>query len=192
MARILSSGALRAPVAAALVLWLLFMAVLGFTQLVRPPVSDKALHFVAFGVMGVLLVFVFRPAVPRRRVWLLAVGCTATAAVLSEALQALLTTRVFDWADVAANLLGGSTFLFAAWMVDRWIVQPRARSSAYGGSARYWALGASGSWHSPGGSLDGDLVDELDVELDEILVAQHPQPQRPPRQAPRPGAGTGS
>ncbi|KAJ1962094.1 hypothetical protein GGI12_002849 [Dipsacomyces acuminosporus] len=171
MARLPMTNGLRAPVVAALLAWMAFLAILGFTRLIRIPVSDKALHFVGFGVMGVLVFFSFKAAIPRLKVWKVTGALMAVACVFSEVLQRLLTTREFDWRDIVANLLGTCTFLFAGWMADRWIIQPRAGSQAFGDSTGYWAIG-------PGhAALDADVEDELDVELDEILV-DTPPPSR--------------
>ncbi|KAJ2002458.1 hypothetical protein H4R26_003592 [Coemansia thaxteri] len=130
------------------------MAVQGFTRLVRLPGSDKAQHFIEFGVLSVLIfasaAATSSPLMPRRRV---------------EALQPLLAaSRSFQWGDVGANCSGAAVFLLAAWAVDRWAIQPRA-SRFYGDSARYWAVGPANS--SAGASDDEDF----DVELDEIVVA---------------------
>ncbi|KAJ2776903.1 hypothetical protein H4R18_005430 [Coemansia javaensis] len=163
---------LRLPVVAALAAWLALLAVLGFTRLLALPVGDKAQHFVAFGVLGALLFFSFQAAIPRRRAWAATAALTAAACLFSEALQRVLTTRPFEWADVAANFLGAATFLFAAWMADRWIVQPRAARAFHGGGGggatatalgRYWALDPDAQ-----ASVDLEAASELGLELDDF------------------------
>ncbi|KAJ1854850.1 hypothetical protein LPJ73_002413 [Coemansia sp. RSA 2703] len=170
---------LRPPVVAALAAWLLFLAILGLTHIIYVPISDKAQHFVGFGVLAVLLFFAFRPTAPRTLVWRTTGILTLLACLLSEPLQALLTTRPFDWADVAANLMGAASFLFAAWMADRWIVQKivarrrRRRMS----EARYWGVSAVEEADEEGyDDADGLFasIDEMDVELDDILVDTPP------------------
>lgn len=159
MLRIPFTNGLRVPVLIVLALWLAVMAIMGFTRFLHPPIPVKALHFTSFGIMGVLVFFSFQPTLPRRKVWAITLGFTAIACFFSEVLQRLLTTRPFKWADIAANLLGSVMFLFAAWMVDRWIVQPKIQNAnRYQDSARYWAL--------------DNNTDELDVELDEIAVVR--------------------
>ncbi|KAJ2119958.1 hypothetical protein IW147_005472, partial [Coemansia sp. RSA 720] len=92
----------------------------------------------------------------------MAISCTC---VLSEAIQRVLTTRAFEWSDVAANFLGASAFLFAAWMADTWIVQPRAGVSG----TQYWALDDTQA------SADFEMDDgDFDLELDDIFVASPP------------------
>ncbi|KAJ2781657.1 hypothetical protein GGI15_003154 [Coemansia interrupta] len=172
-------AALRPSVVAALAAWLLFLAVLGLTHTIHVPISDKAQHFVGFGVLAVLLFSAFRPTAPRTFVWRTTGALTLLACLLSEPLQALLTTRPFDWADVAANVLGAASFLFVAWMADRWIVQRivarrrRRRMS----EARYW--GVRTLEEAEEGYDDGHdgvfaSADEMDVELDDILVDTPP------------------
>ncbi|KAI8321043.1 hypothetical protein GQ54DRAFT_196470 [Martensiomyces pterosporus] len=174
MARIPMTNGLRVSVVAVLFAWMLFLAILGFTQLISIPVSDKALHFVGFGIMGVLVFFSFQAAIPRRKVWKLTVLSMATACVFSEVLQRLLTSRAFDWRDIGANILGTCTFLFAGWMVDKWIIQPRAGGQNYRDSASYWVISPGDAERT---SIDLEAEDELDVELDEILV-NTPPPSR--------------
>ncbi|KAJ1942719.1 hypothetical protein EC988_006416 [Linderina pennispora] len=164
MRRVPLTNGLRVPVLIALIIWLVFLAVLGSTRAISLGVPDKAQHFVGFGVLSVLVFFAFQGTVPRRKVWVLTVGSMAAACVLSEALQGLLTTREFDGRDIGANFLGTFTFLFAAWMVDRWLIQPRFGSEA---AQQYWELDAALEQFEPD-------VDELDVELDEILVNTPP------------------
>ncbi|KAJ2503872.1 hypothetical protein GGI11_007571 [Coemansia sp. RSA 2049] len=136
--------------------------------------------------MSVLVFFSFQATVPRRKVWTLTGGAMATACLFSEVLQWMLTTRVFEWSDVVCNFLGAATFLFAAWMADRWIIQPRVAAIGHGGqsahryrdSTRYWALDAAAADAAAddddddggGGGSPRDSLDDLDVELDEILV----------------------
>ncbi|KAJ1870625.1 hypothetical protein LPJ55_004515 [Coemansia sp. RSA 990] len=165
MWRVPMAARLRLRVVAGLCIWMVLLAVLGFTRLLQLPLSDKAQHFVGFGVMSVLVLFSFQAAVPRRRVWTLTAAGMGGACVFSEVLQRLLTTRPFEWGDIAANVLGAATFLFAGWMADRWIVQPRAGSA---GRAQYWSLGNA----EPGSRLSADfeMTSELDLELDDILV----------------------
>ncbi|KAJ2087296.1 hypothetical protein IW138_005076 [Coemansia sp. RSA 986] len=144
------------------------------------PASDKALHFVGFGVMAVLVFFSFQATVPRRKAWALTGASMAVVCLFSEVLQWMLTTRAFEWSDIVCNFLGASMFLFAAWMADRWIIQPRVGSNGglgtqYRDSTRYWVLNSRGDG-SPRESLGED--DDLDVELDEILVDSPPQTAR--------------
>ncbi|KAI7823455.1 hypothetical protein BX661DRAFT_186648 [Kickxella alabastrina] len=181
MWRLPMTNGLRPPVVFALALWMILLAILGFTRLIELPVSDKALHFVGFGTMSVLLFFAFQATIPRRKVWALTVGTMLLVSFFSEVLQRLFTGRQFDWADIVANLMGALTFLFAAWMVDRWIVQPRARNQGYRDSSRYWVM-ESGA-RASAGSADYEIEDEMDVELDEIFVDTPPQqqPQQPTR-----------
>ncbi|KAJ1898429.1 hypothetical protein LPJ81_004343 [Coemansia sp. IMI 209127] len=180
MWRIPLTNGLRVPMLVLLAIWMVFLAVLGFTRLIAVPASDKALHFVGFGVMAVLVFFSFQATVPRRKAWALTGACMVFVCLFSEVLQWLLTTRVFEWSDIVCNFLGASMFLFAAWMADRWIIQPHIGSSGglgtqYRDSTRYWVLNSRGE-ESPRESL-GE-VDDLDVELDEILVDSPPQPAR--------------
>ncbi|KAJ1722532.1 hypothetical protein LPJ53_003060 [Coemansia erecta] len=173
-------AALRPPVVAALAAWLLFLAVLGLTHIIQVPISDKAQHFVGFGVLAVLLFFAFRPTAPRTFVWRTTGVLTTLACLLSEPLQALLTTRPFDWADIAANVMGAASFLFAAWMADRWIVQRLVarRRRRRASEARYWGVRAVEDAEEGYGDADEDglfaSADELDVELDDILVDTPP------------------
>ncbi|KAJ2394609.1 hypothetical protein GGI23_004621 [Coemansia sp. RSA 2559] len=180
MWRIPLTNGLRVPMLALLAIWMVFLAILGFTRLIVVPVSDKALHFVGFGVMAVLVFFSFQATVPRRKAWALTGASMAFVCLFSEVLQWLLTTRAFEWSDIVCNFLGASMFLFAAWMADRWIIQPRIGGSGglgtqYRDSTRYWVLDSRGE-ESPRESL-GE-VDDLDVELDEILVDSPPPPAR--------------
>ncbi|KAJ1829309.1 hypothetical protein LPJ70_007118 [Coemansia sp. RSA 2708] len=168
MWRIPMAARLRTPVVAALGAWAVFLAVLGFTRLLALPLPDKAQHFVGFGVLAVLVFFSFQAAIPRRKVWALTAALMGAACVLSEAVQRVVTSRAFEWGDVLANVMGTGTFLFAAWMADRWIVQPRAGHS----DARYWALGDGGR-----ASTDFEMDADLDLELDDILV-DSPPPER--------------
>ncbi|KAJ1730474.1 hypothetical protein LPJ61_002990 [Coemansia biformis] len=157
---------LRLPVVAVLAAWMALLAVLGFTRLLAVPVPDKAQHFVAFGVLCVLVFFSFRPDIPRRKAWTVTGVLGASACFFSEVLQRVLTTRPFEWSDVAANFLGAGTFLFAAWMADRWIIQPRSGAEAVGGGGgRYWALDADAQ-----ASVDLEAAGELGLELDDILA----------------------
>ncbi|KAJ2795899.1 hypothetical protein H4R20_005718 [Coemansia guatemalensis] len=172
MWRLPLAARLRLPVTVALTAWMTVMAILGFTHLLRPPVSDKALHFVAFGVMGVLVFFSFQSHIPRAKAWTVTGGLMAVACFFSEVLQRILTTRSFQWSDIASNFLGALTFLFAAWMADTWIIQPRAGASTYQDSARYWALD---SGHRAQSSADIELEDDFDLELNDILVDSPPQ-----------------
>ncbi|KAJ1878335.1 hypothetical protein LPJ57_003474 [Coemansia sp. RSA 486] len=180
MWRIPLMNGLRIGVVASLIAWMLFLAVLGFTRFIALPVSDKAQHFVGFGVMGVLLFFSFQPAVPRRKVWRITAPTMGAACFLSEVLQWIFTSRQFDWTDIAANYLGASTFLFAAWMVDKWIVQMRVRrrGDGSGDSPRYWMMASGGHGEAETAMESFEMDDELDVELDEILV-DTPPPSRP-------------
>ncbi|KAI9502646.1 hypothetical protein GGI26_003563 [Coemansia sp. RSA 1358] len=171
---------LRVPMLVLLLLWMVLLGVLGFTRLVAVPTSDKALHFVGFGVMSILVFFSFQAAIPRRKVWVLTSVCMGVACFFSEVMQRLLTTRTFEWSDILSNFLGTFTFLFAAWMVDKWIIQPRAGrdggyDTRYQDSTQYLALN-TGAARSPRRSF-GDGEDELDVELDEILAGTPPQLQ---------------
>ncbi|KAJ2739912.1 hypothetical protein H4S06_006232 [Coemansia sp. BCRC 34490] len=182
MWRIPLTNGLRVPMLVLLAAWMVLLAILGFTRLIPVAASDRALHFVGFGTMSVLVFFSFQATVPRRKVWTLTGGAMATACFFSEVLQWMLTTRVFEWSDIVCNFLGAATFLFAAWMADRWIIQPRVAAIGHGGqsahryrdSTRYWALDAADAdaaadGDNGGGSLR-DSLDDLDVELDEILV----------------------
>ncbi|KAJ1827970.1 hypothetical protein LPJ56_001368 [Coemansia sp. RSA 2599] len=176
---------LRLGVAASLVAWMLFLAVLGFTRLIALPVSDKAQHFVGFGVMGVLLFFSFQPAVPRLKAWRITALAMCAACFLSEVLQWLFTSRLFDWTDILANYLGASTFLFAAWMVDKWILQMQVRrhGGGSGDGPRYWMMAPGSRGEAETAMESFEMEDELDVELDEILVDTPPPSSRPPRPA---------
>ncbi|KAJ2078898.1 hypothetical protein H4R24_004157 [Coemansia sp. RSA 988] len=169
MWRLPLAARLRLPVTVALTIWMTVMMVLGFTHLLRPPVSDKALHFVAFGVMGVLVFFSFQSHIPRIKAWTVTGGLMAVACFFSEVVQRILTTRSFQWSDIASNFLGALTFLFAAWMVDTWIIQPRADASALRDS--YWTLD---SGYRPQSSADIELDDDFDLELNDILVDSPP------------------
>ncbi|PIA14361.1 hypothetical protein COEREDRAFT_88751 [Coemansia reversa NRRL 1564] len=167
MWRVPLAARLRLPVTIALTIWMTLLALLGFTHLLRPPVSDKALHFVGFGVMGVLVFFSFQSNIPRTKAWTITGGLMAVVCFFSEVVQRILTTRPFQWSDIASNFLGALTFLFAAWMADTWIIQPRAGVSAYQDSPRYWALN---SGHRDQLSVDLELEDDLGLELNDILV----------------------
>ncbi|KAJ2660763.1 hypothetical protein IWW48_002746 [Coemansia sp. RSA 1200] len=184
------TNGLRVPILVLLAAWMVLLAILGFTRLIPVAASDKALHFIGFGTMSVLVFFSFQATVPRRKVWMLTGAAMATACFFSEVLQWMLTTRVFEWTDVVCNFLGSATFLFAAWMADRWIIQPRVATIAHDGvsahryrdSTRYWALDAAAvATSDDGGGSPRDSLDELDVELDEILVDS---PQQIPNAVP--------
>ncbi|KAJ2159837.1 hypothetical protein GGF46_002728 [Coemansia sp. RSA 552] len=157
---------LRLPVAVALTAWMGLLAVLGFTRLIALPLSNKAQHFVGFGVMAALVFFSFQPGIPRRKAWAVTGGLMGVSCFFSEVVQWILTTRQFQWGDIVANFLGALTFLFAAWMVDTWIIQPRAGGSQ-DGAANYWALHPGDEGRE---SADFEVADDLDVELDEILA----------------------
>ncbi|KAJ2351146.1 hypothetical protein GGF43_004116 [Coemansia sp. RSA 2618] len=157
---------LRLPVAAALCAWLLFLGTLGFTHLLTLPLSDKSQHFVGFGVLGVLVFFSFQATIPRRKVWTITAVIISFACLFSEVVQRVVTTRAFEWGDVAANFMGAATFLFAGWMGDRWIIQPRVGASD---GSRYWSLGNGGLEEA-----DFELEDGFDMELDDILVDSPP------------------
>ncbi|KAJ1641874.1 hypothetical protein LPJ64_006217 [Coemansia asiatica] len=183
---------LRLGVVASLIAWMLFLAVLGFTRLIVLPVSDKAQHFIGFGVMGVLVFFSFQPTVPRRKAWRITALTMGVVCFLSEVLQWLFTSRPFEWADIVANYLGASTFLFAAWMADKWILQMRVRrhGGASGDSPRYWMMAPGGHTELETAMESFEMEDELDVELDEILV-DTPPPSRPPPQPATPQQNQG-
>ncbi|KAJ2766499.1 hypothetical protein IWQ57_004336 [Coemansia nantahalensis] len=164
---------LRLPVAAALCVWMALLSILGFTRLLAVPVPDKAQHFVGFGVFGVLTFFSFRADIPRRKAWTATCVLVGATCFFSEVLQRVLTTRPFEWGDVASNFLGAATFLFAAWMADRWILQPRLSAAAVAGGGRYWSLDADEQ-----ASADLEAAGELGLELDDILADSPPPEER--------------
>ncbi|KAJ1669902.1 hypothetical protein GGH95_000722 [Coemansia sp. RSA 1836] len=158
----------RVHFVAALCGWVALMAVQGFTGLLRLPISDKAQHFVEFGVLSVLLLANLSAFFSSRRLaWRVAVATMAVACLLSEVLQAMFAAgRTFQWGDVAANYLGAAFFLLVAWVAHEKSV---GQGAEHGSWAPYWALGTTGA-RAPA----EDSEDELDVELDEILVAPPP------------------
>ncbi|KAJ2548948.1 hypothetical protein EV175_004634 [Coemansia sp. RSA 1933] len=188
MWRIPLTNGLRVPMLGLLALWMVFLAILGFTRLITVPASDKALHFIGFGIMAVLVFFSFQATVPRRKAWVLTGASMTVVCFFSEVLQWLLTTRAFEWSDIVCNFLGASMFLFTAWMADRWIIQPRIDAAAglgsqYQDSTRYWVLDGRGDDRSPRESIG----DDLDVELDDILVDSPQQTARDVPSPPPPG-----
>ncbi|KAJ2881433.1 hypothetical protein IWW38_005800 [Coemansia aciculifera] len=140
--------------------WAVLMAVQGFTGLVRLPINDKAEHFIEFGVLGVLLLANLCEFLSSRRLaWTAAIAAMAVACIVSEVVQAMLAKgRSFQWGDVVANYLGAAFFFFVAWMAYK---RNCAGLGAGGSGAGGWA-------QAPAEDSDDD---ELDVELDEIIVA---------------------
>ncbi|PVV00197.1 hypothetical protein BB559_000044 [Furculomyces boomerangus] len=110
-----------------LLIWLLFMAILGFTSWSLKIINDKFLHFICFGIMSFLLFFTFKVNKKRNLVWSFVISFMILACFFSELLQWMITTRKFEFLDILANLLGSSVFLGLAYLVDTKIVQPKVR-----------------------------------------------------------------
>lgn len=68
------------------------------------PINDKLQHFLAFFLIGIALYWVLD--VSKRRATQVTGTVLFIASVVSEYAQATITTRLFDPADILANLVG--------------------------------------------------------------------------------------
>lgn len=68
------------------------------------PVNDKLQHFICFLVFGISFYWIFD--LSKKRATQLTAVTVGAACVISEVSQAYLTTRIFDFYDIAANVLG--------------------------------------------------------------------------------------
>jgi VanZ family protein len=95
-------------------------------------VSDKLAHFLSFALISFATITFCR----NLRQFLLAGGFCAFAGVALEAAQGFTATRVFEWADMVANLAGMATGITTAALLllllqGRWYRQRRAPAARH-------------------------------------------------------------
>ena len=90
-------------------------------------ISDKLIHFVEYGILGMLLFRLFKRDFKMRglRLWLLHIFSLAAFAFLDELLQSFIPSRdadFFDWlADMSGGLAGALIYVYIrlAWKMMR-------------------------------------------------------------------------
>lgn len=96
--------------------WIAFAAVAAFIALIAAlllglSIPEERVHFLQYGLMGLLARSALAAGAPDRRRTLLtiqgAAALTAALGLVEELFQGLVPARVFDWRDVAMNAGGG-------------------------------------------------------------------------------------
>lgn len=100
--------------------WIAFVAVAAFISLIAAlllglSIPEERVHFLQYGLMGLLARSALAGGAPDRRRTLLAIQgaalLTAALGLVDELFQGLVPARVFDWRDVAMNAGGGAMAL---------------------------------------------------------------------------------
>lgn len=94
------------------------------------PDSDKYLHALVFGGLGVLALRAITVLLPAAKSWVrgaLAVGFAAFWGGLLEVVQSLTTYRLAEWGDFAADVLGAAVLVLLAMLLrlDRSLLRSR-------------------------------------------------------------------
>lgn len=106
------------------------------------PISDKLLHFICFFIATLLFYCIWdvdtallgsTPSQFWHRLPLLLTffTCFLIGGVGSEFVQSLLPYKIFDWADILANLVGCSLGLWTSWHVEKRIREKRELRRLY-------------------------------------------------------------
>lgn len=111
------------------ILILLLLGILGFHPrgqlLIR--LNDKLLHFIGFFLATSMFYMIWDVDEPARAsyLWrnasliLTSVTCFLVGGIGSEIVQSLLPYKVFQWGDIAANLLGGALGLWFSYQLEK-------------------------------------------------------------------------
>ncbi|KAI9497545.1 hypothetical protein BDB00DRAFT_784865 [Zychaea mexicana] len=132
---------------------LVLLGILGFAPIdLQGKINDKVLHYFAFTILAICLYFLWDLSYKRNLI--LAGIVLYSFAIISECVQGLLPYRTFDGYDILANVLGGSTGLLSAFLIDYFFTSRQEHKRRWGGKRE--------------AEYQRALMDEMDLGEEEI------------------------
>ncbi|OAX39123.1 hypothetical protein K503DRAFT_769797 [Rhizopogon vinicolor AM-OR11-026] len=119
---------------------MVILAFLGFTNFSRSlPLNDKFYHFTCLCVATGVFYFIFDVEEEARRIWFwrhsglifTAIVCFFFGGFVSEIVQSMLPHQKFEFGHLAANLLGSTLGLYAAYYIERYYRSRREIARLY-------------------------------------------------------------